>query len=256
MRSNEANLYHSKLSFYLNAGLLLPLELCRMAEEAFKQNTAPLNAVEGFIRQLLGWREYVRGIYWMMMPEYANRNYFNASRSLPGIYWGHDTQMFCMKEVVRQTQVEAYSHHIQRLMITGNFALLAGLNPKEVCEWYLAVYADAYEWVELPNTLGMALYADGGVMASKPYAASGKYIQKMSNFCKSCVYNPADVVGEKACPFNSLYWNFMAQHRDKLKSNPRLHYTYLNWDKMDQEKKKAILSKAAMVLTDIDKGLV
>lgn len=252
MRSNEVNLYHSKLSFYLNAGLLLPLELCRMAEEAFKQNKAPLNAVEGFIRQLLGWREYVRGIYWVMMPEYANRNYFNASRSLPGIYWGQDTQMFCMKEVVRQTQVEAYSHHIQRLMITGNFALLAGLNPKEVCEWYLAVYADAYEWVELPNTLGMALYADGGVMASKPYAASGKYIKKMSNFCKSCAYNPADVVGEKACPFNSLYWNFMAQHQDKLKNNPRLHYVYLNWDKMGLEKKKAILLKAAEVLTELD----
>ncbi|PJD94974.1 MAG: cryptochrome/photolyase family protein [Legionella sp.] len=256
MRSNEANLYHAKLSFYLNAGLLLPLELCRMAEEAFKQNKAPLNAVEGFIRQLLGWREYVRGIYWLLMPEYADRNYLNASKPLPGLYWGQDTQMFCMKEVVRQTAVEAYSHHIQRLMITGNFALLAGLDPKEVCEWYLAVYADAYEWVELPNTLGMALYGDGGVMASKPYAASGKYIQKMSNFCASCVYNPADVVGEKACPFNSLYWNFMAQHQDKLKNNPRLHYTYLNWDKMGEEKKKAILSKAAMVLADIDKNLI
>jgi deoxyribodipyrimidine photolyase-related protein len=256
MRADEVNLYHSRLSFYLNAGLLLPLELCHMAEEAFKQNRAPLNAVEGFIRQLLGWREYVRGIYWLLMPEYANRNYFNASRPLPGLYWGQETQMYCMKEVVRQTQVEAYSHHIQRLMITGNFALLAGLNPKEVCEWYLAVYADAYEWVELPNTLGMALYGDGGTMASKPYAASGKYIQKMSNFCKSCVYNPSDAVGESACPFNSLYWNFIAQHQDKLKSNPRLHYTYLNWGKMDQEKKKAILSKAALVLKDIENGFV
>lgn len=252
MRSGEVNLYHSKISFYLNAGLLLPLELCHMAEEAFKQKRAPLNAVEGYIRQILGWREYVRGIYWRMMPEYANRNYFNASRPLPGLYWGKETHMFCMKEVVRQTQVEAYSHHIQRLMITGNFALLSGLNPKEVCEWYLAVYADAYEWVELPNTLGMALYADGGVMASKPYAASGKYIQKMSNFCKSCVYNPADAVGERACPFNALYWNFIAQHRDKLKNNRRLHYVYLNWDKMDLEKKKAILVKAAEILTELD----
>ncbi len=256
MRSNEVNLYHSKLSFYLNSGLLLPLELCRMAEEAYKQKLAPLNAVEGFIRQLLGWREYVRGIYWLMMPGYAQRNYFNASRPLPGLYWGQDTDMFCMKEVIRQTKDEAYSHHIQRLMVTGNFALLTGLNPKEVCEWYLAVYADAYEWVELPNTLGMALYADGGVMASKPYAASGKYIQKMSNFCKSCCYNPTDVIGEKACPFNSLYWNFIAQNQDKLKSNHRLHYAYLNWDKMDHEKKKAILSKAAIVLDNIEKGLV
>ena len=162
--------------------------------------------------------------------------------------------MFCMKEVVRQTHVDAYSHHIQRLMITGNFALLTGLNPKEVCDWYLAVYDDAYEWVELPNTLGMALYADGGLMASKPYAASGKYIQKMSNFCKSCTYNPADVVGESACPFNALYWNFIAQHQGKLKNNPRLHYAYLNWDKMDQVKKNAILVKAMELLAALDAG--
>lgn len=256
MRSNEANLYHSKLSFYLNAGLLLPLELCHMAEEAFKQKRAPLNAVEGFIRQILGWREYVRGIYWFMMPDYANRNYFNASKPLPSLFWGSDTQMFCMKEVVHQTKTEAYSHHIQRLMVTGNFALLAGLNPKEVCEWYLAVYADAYEWVELPNTLGMALYADGGVMASKPYAASGKYIQKMSNFCKSCTYNPRDMLGEKACPLNSLYWNFIGQHEDRLKNNPRLHYAYLNWNKMNQDKKMAILIKAAEVLAALDAGLL
>ncbi len=254
MRSNEVNLYHSKLSFYLNAGLLLPLELCRMVEDAFKQKLAPLNAVEGFIRQILGWREFVRGIYWLLMPEYESRNYFNASRPLPELYWGKDTQMFCMQEVVRQTKIEAYSHHIQRLMITGNFALLAGLNPKEVCDWYLAVYADAYEWVELPNTLGMALYADGGVMASKPYAASGKYIQKMSNFCKSCNYNPTEVVSEKACPFNALYWNFIAQHQDKLKNNPRLNYAYLNWNKMDQEKKKAILIKATQLLATLDEG--
>ena len=254
MRSSEVNLYHSKLSFYLNTGLLLPLELCRMAEDALEQKQAPLNSVEGFIRQILGWREYVRGIYWLLMPEYANRNYFNGSRSLPELYWGKDTQMFCMKEVVRQTHVDAYSHHIQRLMITGNFALLTGLNPKEVCDWYLAVYADAYEWVELPNTLGMALYADGGLMASKPYAASGKYIQKMSNFCKSCTYNPADVVGESACPFNALYWNFIAQHQGKLKNNPRLHYAYLNWDKMDQVKKNAILVKAMELLAALDAG--
>ncbi len=238
MRANEAYLFHSNLSFYLNAGLLLPLELCRLAEEAFYQQGAPLNAVEGFIRQILGWREYVRGIYWLLMPEYEQRNFFAAKRPLPGMYWGQDTQMFCMKEVVKQTKEEAYSHHIQRLMVTGNFALLAGLNPKEVCAWYLAVYADAYDWVELPNTLGMALHADGGVMASKPYAASGKYIQKMSDFCKSCSYNPAEVVGKSACPFNALYWHFIAQHQNKLKSNPRLHYAYLNWEKMSQERKK------------------
>ncbi|MGQ3891756.1 cryptochrome/photolyase family protein [Legionella sp. CNM-4043-24] len=254
MRANEASLYHAKLSFYLNAGLLLPLELCHLAEDAFKQHKAPLNAVEGFIRQISGWREYVRGIYWLFMPEYGDRNFFEASRPLPSLFWGKDTQMFCMKEVVRQTQVEAYSHHIQRLMITGNFALLAGLNPQEVCEWYLAVYADAFEWVELPNTLGMALFADGGLMASKPYAASGNYIHKMSDFCKSCAYNPRDAVGENACPFNSLYWNFIDQHQDRLRSNPRLHYAYLNWDKMDQHKKQNILARAADVLTSLDAG--
>ena len=254
MRANEASLYHAKLSFYLNAGLLLPLELCHLAEDAFKQHKAPLNAVEGFIRQISGWREYVRGIYWLFMPEYGDRNFFEASRPLPSLFWGKDTQMFCMKEVVRQTQVEAYSHHIQRLMITGNFALLAGLNPQEVCEWYLAVYADAFEWVELPNTLGMALFADGGLMASKPYAASGNYIHKMSDFCKSCAYNPRDAVGKNACPFNSLYWNFIDQHQDRLRSNPRLHYAYLNWDKMDQHKKQNILARAADVLTSLDAG--
>mgnify|MGYP000561842293 CR=1 FL=1 len=254
MRSNEVNLYHSKLSFYLNAGLLLPLEVCRMAERAFQQERVPLNSVEGFIRQILGWREYVRGVYWSLMPEYGNRNYLNAVRPLPAIFWGKNTQMFCIKEVIRQTQVEAYSHHIQRLMITGNFALLAGLNPKAVCAWYLAVYADAYEWVELPNTLGMALYADGGVMASKPYAASGKYIQKMSDFCKSCIYDPQKILGENACPFNALYWNFIDHHQDTLKKNPRLHYAYLNWDKMDQEKKKAILVKAAQIFSALDAG--
>lgn len=254
MRADEVSLFHSKLSVYLNAGLLLPLELCQMAEVAYTKQQAPLNSVEGFIRQILGWREYVRGIYWLSMPEYSHKNYFNASRPLPALFWGQDTKMFCMKEVVRHTEVEAYSHHIQRLMITGNFSLLAGLNPKEVCEWYLAVYADAYEWVELPNTLGMALYADGGIMASKPYAASGKYIQKMSDFCKSCFYTPNDATGDKACPFNSLYWNFINQHSEQLKSNPRLHYAYLNWNKMAPDKKSALLDKAAHVLAYLEAG--
>ena len=252
MLTNQINLYHSKLSFYLNAGLLLPLELCHMAEQAYMTQQAPLNSVEGFIRQILGWREYVRGIYWHYMPDYSKQNYFNASRVLPQFFWGAETKMFCIKEVVRHTSIDAYSHHIQRLMITGNFALLAGLDPKQVCEWYLAVYADAYEWVELPNTLGMALYADGGLMASKPYAASGKYIHRMSNFCKSCDYNPNDLLGEKACPFNALYWNFLRQNEGKLKDNPRLHYAYLNWQKMTPDKKEAIIHKAKAVLADLD----
>lgn len=254
MRRDEVYLYHSRLSFYLNSGLLLPLELCRMAEDAFHRNLAPLNSVEGFIRQILGWREYVRGIYWYFMPDYANQNYLNAKRSLPDLFWGEKTQMFCMQEVIRQTKQEAYSHHIQRLMITGNFALLAGLNPQAVCEWYLAVYADAFEWVELPNTLGMALYADGGLMASKPYAASGHYIQKMSDFCKSCVYDVSDLLGECACPFNSLYWNFINQHQEILKDNPRLRYSYVNWNKMSQDKKDSILAKAKQVFSDLEKN--
>ena len=254
MLTNETALYHSKLSFYLNAGLLLPIELCRMAEQAYIELKAPLNSVEGFIRQILGWREYVRGIYWHYMPAYKEMNYFQATRDLPAFFWGADTKMFCIKEVVRQTSVEAYSHHIQRLMITGNFALLAGINPQQVCEWYLAVYADAYEWVELPNTLGMALYADGGLMASKPYAASGKYIQRMSNFCESCSYNPNVLLGEDACPFNALYWNFLRQNEEKLKHNPRLHFAYMNWHKMAPDKKEAIHTQVQEILSSLDSG--
>jgi deoxyribodipyrimidine photolyase-related protein len=252
MLTQEADLFHSKLSFYLNVGLLLPLELCHMAERALQAQQAPLNSVEGFIRQILGWREYVRGIYWLMMPEYAHRNALNAHRPLPDFYWGKPTSMFCMKEVVRQTESEAYSHHIQRLMVTGNFALLAGLDPKAVSAWYLAVYADAYEWVELPNTLGMALYADGGVLASKPYAASGKYIQKMSNFCKLCAYRPDEVVGEQACPLNALYWNFIHEHRARFQDLRRLHFAYLQWNKMNPDKKQAILDRAHQLLVQWD----
>lgn len=251
MRTQEVNLYHSKLSFYLNIGLLLPLELCHMAESAFKKFLAPLNSVEGFIRQILGWREYIRGVYWLMMPEYAERNFFNASRPLPALYWGKPTHMFCLQEVVKQTELEAYSHHIQRLMITGNFALLAGINPQDVCDWYLAVYADAFEWVELPNTLGMALYADGGLLASKPYAASGKYINRMSDFCKNCIYDPGNTVEENACPFNSLYWNFIIQNQEKLRKNLRMKYVYANLDKMDNDKKSLIQFKAKQFLDDL-----
>lgn len=254
MLINETALYHSKLSLYLNAGLLLPIELCRMAEQAYIELKAHLNSVEGFIRQILGWREYVRGIYWHYMPAYKEMNYFQATRDLPAFFWGADTKMFCIKEVVRQTSVEAYSHHIQRLMITGNFALLAGINPQQVCEWYLAVYADAYEWVELPNTLGMALYADGGMMASKPYAASGKYIQRMSNFCELCSYNPNVLLGENACPFNALYWNFLRQNEEKLKHNPRLHFAYMNWHKMAPDKKEAIHTQVQEILSFLDSG--
>lgn len=252
MVSGEPYLYHSLLSSYLNAGLLLPLEICQMAEAAYRAGKAPLNAVEGFIRQILGWREFVRGIYWLHMPDYAQLNFLEAKRPLPQFYWTAETTLFCVAEAVCHTRDHAYSHHIQRLMITGNFALLAGINPVEVCEWYLQVYADAYEWVELPNTLGMALFADGGLMASKPYAASGKYIHRMGNFCRQCRYDPELITGEKACPFNALYWDFLARNREKLGSNQRLGLAYNNWRKMPPEKQAAIRDYAEALFAKLD----
>ncbi len=252
MVKDESYLYHSLLSCYINIGLLDPLEICKMAESSYHQGKAPINAVEGFIRQILGWREYVRGIYWLYMPQYLENNFFNATRDLPEFYWGKKTEMFCLKEVVNQTRIHSYSHHIQRLMITGNFALLAGLNPKKVHEWYLAVYADAFDWVEVPNTIGMALHADGGIIASKPYAASARYISKMSNFCKSCKFNPDEIIGENACPFNSLYWNFMKQNESKLKSNQRLKFVYPTWYKMKEEKREEILETAKKYLKKLE----
>lgn len=256
MVKDEAYLYHSLLAPYLNAGLLLPLELCLMAEKAYRDGRAPLNAAEGFIRQILGWREYVRGVYWQFMPEYETLNYFNASRALPSSYWGAPTRMACIAQAVEHTRVHAYSHHIQRLMVTGNFALLAGINPHEVHEWYLSVYADAYGWVEVPNTIGMALHADGGKMASKPYAASGKYIKRMSNFCKGCSYDPEITVGEDACPFNALYWDFLARHDAVLRPNHRMPYVYATWDKFGEQKQRAIRAQAQSLLRQLDDGVL
>jgi len=235
-------------------GLLEPLELCQMAEQAYYDKKAPLNSAEGFIRQILGWREFIRGIYWMKMPDYAKQNYFSTNLPLPNLYWGKKTKMYCLQEVVRHTEKDAYSHHIQRLMITGNFALLAGISVKEVCDWYLAVYADAYEWVEMPNTLGMTLFADGGTVSSKPYAASGKYIHRMSNFCQFCDFDPKQMTGEKACPFNALYWNFLHKNKEKLKNNPRLHLAYSNWEKMNKKQQNEILIQAKTVLKNLRKN--
>jgi deoxyribodipyrimidine photolyase-related protein len=218
MLAGEKFLYHSLLSFYINAGLLDPLETCRMAEAAWKSGDAPLNAVEGFIRQIIGWREYVRGIYWLKMPDYLELNFFDANRPLPEFYWTGETDMACLHDAITQTKEEAYAHHIQRLMLTGNFALLAGIDPKAVHEWYLAAYADAYEWVELPNTLGMSQYADGGLLGTKPYAAGGNYIRKMSDYCDGCRYDVKQKTGPDACPFNSLYWDFVSRNADKLRS--------------------------------------
>ncbi|MFO0109692.1 MAG: cryptochrome/photolyase family protein [Alphaproteobacteria bacterium] len=254
MVAGEPYLYHSLISSYLNAGLLLPLEICQKAEAAYRAGTVPLNAAEGFIRQILGWREYIRGIYWHFMPEYGQRNSLNATRPLPDFYWGAPTGMFCVAETVRHTRDHAYSHHIQRLMITGNFALLAGLDVAAVQEWYLAVYSDAYEWVEMPNTLGMALFGDGGVVASKPYAASGKYIHRMSNYCEKCIYDPDVMTGENACPFNALYWDFLVRHEDKFRGNQRMPYVFSTWDRFAPEKQQAIRAHAATTLRKMAEG--
>jgi len=240
MIEGEPWMYHSHISFYLNCGLLLPLECVHAAEDAYVQGNAPLNAVEGFIRQIIGWREYVRGIYWLKMPEYPEENFFKAERDLPDFYWTANTQMNCLRQCVLETRENAYAHHIQRLMVLGNFALLAGVNPKQVNRWFLTVYADAYEWVELPNVSGMILFADGGYLASKPYAAGGSYINKMSNYCKNCRYKVTKKNGEDACPFNYLYWDFLARNREKLRSNHRIGMMYKTYDRMDEGKKQAI----------------
>ncbi|WP_224001537.1 cryptochrome/photolyase family protein [Aureimonas sp. SA4125] len=254
MVKGEAFLNHSLLSAYINAGLLYPLEVCERAEAAFRAGAVPLNAAEGFIRQILGWREYIRGVYWRFMPDYAARNALQASEALPWFYWGGETKMACMAEVLAHTHEHAYSHHIQRLMITGNFALIAGIDPAAVHEWYLAVYADAYEWVEMPNTLGMALHADGGLLASKPYAASGNYINKMSNYCRGCAYDPKVAVGERACPFNALYWDFLARHRERFGGNARMPYVYSTWDRMGETKQAALLDQAKAHLLAMREG--
>ena len=235
MARDEAFLWHSLLSAYLNIGLLDPLDVCQRAESAWKDGQAPLNAVEGFVRQIIGWREYVRGLYWWRMPGYRDTNHFDADRALPDFYWTGETDMACLREAVTHSREHAYSHHIQRLMVTGNFALLAGIHPDEVNEWYMIVYADAYEWVELPNTHGMAIFADGGLMASKPYAASANYINKMSDFCKDCRYSHTSKTGEKACPFNYLYWTFLDTHRERLKDNGRMGLVLKNLEKKDDD---------------------
>ena len=244
MLQDQRFLYHSVLSPYINIGLLDPLEVCRRAERAYEGGHAPLNAVEGFIRQIIGWREYMRGIYWLAGPDYVNKNVFGASRPLPDFYWTGETDMACLKACITQTKEEAYAHHIQRLMVTGNFAMLAGVDPKAVHEWYLLVYADAFEWVELPNTLGMSQFADGGFLSSKPYASGGNYINKMSDYCGSCRYNVKEKTGEDACPFNYLYWDFLARNQDKLQKNPRLGPVYRTWTRMDESKRTAYLQSA------------
>ena len=251
MKSGEVFLYHGLVGAAINLGLLDPLAVCREAEARYHSGQAPLNAVEGFIRQILGWREFIRGLYWLKMPDYADSNYFAHDRKLPDFYYSGETEMNCMREAIAATREHAYAHHIQRLMVTGNFALLAGLDPAGVNQWYLEVYADAFEWVQLPNTQGMALFADGGVVGSKPYAASGAYINRMSDYCGSCRYQVKQAHGEDACPFNYLYWDFMIRHRDKLGNNPRMGMVYRNLDKMDDDKRDGVTASAQAFLEDL-----
>ena len=247
MWTGEAWGHHSQLSAALNLKLLNPREVVAAAEAAYLQGSVPLSSAEGFIRQILGWREYVRGIYWTRMPDYLQMNALQATEPLPAWYWTGATDMACLHDVIGQTLREGYAHHIQRLMVTGLYALLLGVRPQQVHEWYLAVYVDAVEWVELPNVLGMSQYADAGYMASKPYIASGKYIDRMSNLCKACRYDPGQRVGPRACPFTTLYWDFLSRHRALLAANPRMGFQVKNLDRLDGATREAIAERAAAI---------
>ncbi|WP_318451353.1 cryptochrome/photolyase family protein [Photobacterium leiognathi] len=248
------SLYHARLSFALNAKMLHPMQVIQAAIDAYQQPNSEINIaqVEGFVRQILGWREFIRAVYWLNMPHYGENNTLSANRALPAFFWHGKTQMQCMSHAIKQSLEYSYAHHIQRLMVTGNFCLLTGIKPSEVEQWYLGIYIDAIEWVEKPNTLGMALFADGGIVATKPYAASGAYINKMSDYCASCHYDVKKKVGSDACPFNSLYWRFMAQHRALLAKNPRVGMLFMHWDKLDDSEQAAIIAQAEHYLNDLD----
>ncbi|EIM75571.1 deoxyribodipyrimidine photolyase-like protein [Nitritalea halalkaliphila LW7] len=252
MHSEDRFLFHSRLSFALNVKLISPLEVVRQVEKYWMghQEQVDIAQAEGFIRQILGWREYMRGVYWAKMPDYEQLNYFGHERALPKWFWTGDTKMHCLRHAITQSLEEAYAHHIQRLMVTGNFLLLAGVAPEEVDRWYLGIYVDAFQWVELTNTRGMSQFADGGIVGTKPYVSSANYIDKMSNYCGSCHYVKSKKTGDKACPFNSLYWDFYARNEDKLAKNPRIGMAYRTWEKMKD--KKEIREQAAFYLKHLD----
>ncbi len=254
MAEGEPFLFHARISAALNIGLLDLRQLCADVEAAYRLGRIRLNAAEGFIRQLIGWREYVRGVYWWRMPEYADLNAFGNRRPLPGFYWTGTTGMRCMAQAIEQTLELGYAHHIQRLMVTGNFALLAGIAPQAICDWYLAVYMDAFDWVELPNTLGMVMHADGGYLGSKPYCASGRYIQRMSDYCGACQYRVERAVEDDACPFNSLYWHFLMRHRQQLADNPRLAMVYRNLQGLPESRRQALWQRGETLLARLDAG--
>ena len=252
MLADHDTMFHALVAPALNLGLLDPVEVCRKVEAAYRRGDAPLAAAEGFVRQVIGWREYIRGMYWLMMPDLATANALDATRDLPDFWWTGETRMRCIAQTVRATRDNAYAHHIQRLMIMGNFALIAGLDPQQVAAWFLAVYADAYEWVELPNVAGMALHADGGRLASKPYAASGAYISRMSDYCKGCQYNVKLKTGPAACPFNALYWHFLDRNTERLSRNPRLAQPYATWRRMSDDKRAEYVTSAEAFLATLD----
>lgn len=247
------SLYHSRLSFAINSKLLNPKEVIAAAIASYQSSPdIDLAQVEGFVRQILGWREFVRGVYWANMPGYASLNHFQAKADLPEFFWSGETKMHCLSKAIGQSLDYAYAHHIQRLMITGNFCLLAGINPDQVDDWYLSIYIDAIEWVELPNTRGMAIFGDGGIVGTKPYAAGGNYVKKMSDYCSSCFYKVQEKTGPRACPLNSMYWHFMNRHRDELGKNHRTRMIYSSWDRMDSEQQSAILQQATSYLENLN----
>ena len=247
MSVTSSRLFHSLLSFSLNTKMLNPREVIAAAQQAWQAGKAPLASAEGFIRQILGWREYVRGVYWAHMPGYDQHNSLGHTQPLPGWFWTGQTRMNCLAHSIGQSLREAYAHHIQRLMVIGNFALLAGLDPHAVHRWYLGVYIDAFEWVELPNTLGMSQHADGGLLATKPYVSSAAYIDRMGDYCKGCRYDKKSRIGESACPFNALYWGFYLRHEQSFRKNPRIGMAYRQIDKMSESDRQAITQQVELI---------
>ncbi len=254
MHTEHRTLYHSRLSFAMNVKLISPLEVIEAAVKAFNRSKGAITLpqIEGFVRQIAGWREFMRGVYWNHMPSYKTLNFLNASRPLPHYFWDGDTKMNCVRHAVEQSLEESYAHHIQRLMVTGNFCTLAGIDPDEVDAWYLGIYIDAIEWVQLPNTRGMSQFADGGIVGTKPYTSSAQYINKMSNYCSGCFYKNKEKFGERGCPFNTLYWDFLMRNRATLEKNPRIGMGYQLLAKMSDKDKKAISDRAADILEHIE----
>lgn len=254
MTPNDWSLYHSRVSFAMNTKMISPFEVITAAVNEWKKrpNEIEFNQLEGYVRQIIGWREYMRGMYWLNMPDFETTNFFDNKNKLPDWYWTGKTKMNCLKHCIGQSLNFAYAHHIQRLMVTGNFALLAGTNPDEVDQWYLGIYIDALQWVEITNTRGMSQFADGGMIGTKPYVSSATYIDKMSHYCSTCFYDKNKKTGDKACPFNSMYWNFYDQHKAKLSKNPRIGMMYKIWDKMQPEKKAELLNQAKYYLENIN----